>query len=376
MSLRIRVKNIFEGYDWILVASSLGLVAIGLVSLFSTTQPFFVNFYKQLIWVVLGLFAMAVMSSFDYRLFKVHFSPVLFLYFIGLAGIVSLYFIGTTVNGARSWIALGPVNIEPVEPLKIILVLILAKYFSMRHAEIFRLRHTIISGAYVFIPAILVLFQPDFGSFAVLLALWGGILLVSGIKIKHLSVLALAGIILAVFAWSSFLLPHQKDRIITFMDPSHDPYGSGYNSIQSTIAVASGGLWGKGLAQGTQSQLGYLPEVQTDFIYAAIVEEFGIFMALAALLCYGVLFWRMLAISKGAADNFARFSAMGFSVIIAIQLIFNIGMNIGILPITGLTLPFISYGGSSLITLFVALGIAQSINKRSEQHSDEGILAL
>lgn len=374
--LTSRIKNIFSGYDWILVFTCLGLSSIGLISLFSTTQPIFLNFYKQMIWIGLGLLVMALFSSFDYRLFKVHFAPVLFLYFVGLASIISLYFVGSTVRGARSWIELGPLNIEPVEALKIVLILILAKYFSMRHVEMYRIRHVVVSGLYVLIPAALVLVHPDMGSFIILVALWGGILMVSGIKVKHLALLGLVAIVLMVFAWSSFLLPHQKARIVSFLNPNHDPYGSGYNSTQSIIAVASGGIWGKGLAQGTQSQLGYLPEAHTDFIYAAIVEEFGIFMALILLACYAIFFWRMLVISHRAADNFAKFFIVGISVIVAAQLVLNVGMNIGIMPITGLTLPFVSYGGSSLITLFMAMGIVQSINKRALQREPEQVFDL
>ena len=363
------VSKKFQGYDWMLLAASISLAVIGLISLFSITQPDLVNFYKQIIWVCLAVIVFFFFASIDYRLLRVHFSPVLFLYFLGLLGLVAVYLIGSEIRGARSWISLGPLNIEPVEPLKLILIFILAKYFSTRHIEIYRLKHIIISGVYVALPALLVLLQPDFGSFAILAAIWAGIMVVAGIKIKHLAVLGLIAAILFTFAWSFFLQPYQKDRINTFIDPSSDPRGAGYNSIQAQIAVGSGGMWGKGFAQGTQAQLGFLPEAHTDFIFASAVEEFGAMAALAILLLYGVLFWRLMYISRYASDNFARLTIIGVSVMLIFQLTLNIAMTLGLMPITGLPLPFVSYGGSSLLMLFIALGVCESIYRHSTLRS-------
>ncbi|MEX0878030.1 MAG: rod shape-determining protein RodA [Candidatus Spechtbacterales bacterium] len=354
-----------QGYDWVLFTASILLVVVGLVSLFSLSQPDLLNFYKQLVWLGLGVAVFFFFSSIDYRLLRLHFSPVLFLYALALVGLLIVYLFAPEVRGAKSWIPLGPINIEPVEPLKLILVFILAKYFSMRHVEIYRMHHIVVSGLYVFIPSALVLIQPDFGSFAILTVIWVGMMLVAGIKVKHLAVLGMVGIILASLAWSFMLQPYQKDRIHTFLNPTADPYGTGYNSIQSRVSVGSGGMWGKGFAQGTQSQLGFLPEAHTDFIFAAIIEEFGVVMSLAIILLYGVLFWRLFVISKYASDNFARLTIIGVSVMIIFQLFLNIAMSFGIAPITGLPLPFVSYGGSSLLTLFLALGIVQSIYRHS-----------
>jgi len=355
----------FQGYDWVLFTASILLVVVGLVSLFSLSQPDLVNFYKQLVWLGLGVSVFFFFSSIDYRLLRLHFSPVLFLYAIVLAGLLAVYLFAPEVRGAKSWIPLGPINIEPVEPLKLILIFILAKYFSMRHVEIYRMHHIIVSGLYVFIPSVLVLMQPDFGSFAILTAIWVGMMLVAGIKVKHLAVLGVAGLILSVMAWSFMLHDYQKDRVMTFINPTADPYGTGYNSIQSRISAGSGGMWGKGFAQGTQSQLGFLPEAHTDFIFAAITEEFGVVMSLAIILLYGVLFWRLFVISRYASDNFARLTIIGVSVMIIFQLFLNIAMSFGIAPITGLPLPFVSYGGSSLLMLFIALGIVQSTYRHS-----------
>lgn len=359
------INRKFQGYDWVLFTASILLVVIGLVSLFSLSQPDLTRFYKQLIWLVLGVVLFFSFASIDYRALRLHFSPVLFLYILGLLGLVAVYLFGQQIRGARSWISLGPINIEPVEPLKLILIFILAKYFSMRHMEIYRFKHIVVSGMYIALPSALVLIQPDFGSFAILLSIWIGVMLVAGIKVKHLAILGIAGVLLAVFAWGFVLQDYQKARISTFVDPSADPYGTGYNSIQAKISTASGGLWGRGFAQGTQSQLGFLPEPDTDFIFAAISEEFGLVMVFAVILLYAVIFWRLLVISKFASDNFARLTIIGVSVMLIAQLFLNISMSLGLAPITGLPLPLVSYGGSSLLTVFLALGVVQSTYRHS-----------
>lgn len=359
-------------YDWILIGATVLLVTMGLVSIFSTGYPDLEFFSKQLIWLVLGLGLLIAFGFIDYRLFRVHFSPVLFLYVVGVLGLLAVHFFGTPIRGARSWIVLGPLNIEPVEALKIVLVLILAKYFSMRHVEMYRVRHIVISGLYVAIPAALVFVQPDFGSFLVLALLWVGLMMIAGIKVKHVAVLGLVAVMIAVFAWSFLLLDYQKARVLTFLNPEQDPFGAGYNSIQATIATGSGGLWGKGFMQGTQSQLDFLPEPHTDFIYAALTEELGVAIAWAVLALYGVVVWRMMTALKRAPDNFARLSIAGFVILIVAQTSLNIAMTLGLLPITGLTLPFVSYGGSSLLTLFVAVGITQSIWRQSSVEGGYG----
>ena len=354
-------------YDLILLGAVFTLVAFGLISLFSTTQPELTNFYKQFLWLVLGLAVFFTVSAFDYRFFRVHSIPALLFYAIGSLGVVGVLLFGTTIRGAKSWIDLGFFNIEPVELVKIALILILAKYFSMRHAEIYRFRHIFISGIYVAIPALLVLMQPDAGSFTILVVIWGGMVLVSGIRLRHILVLALAAFGFFSLAWQFLLLAYQKARLAAFINPAGDPLGAAYNSIQAKVAVISGGLFGKGLGQGTQTQLGFLPEAQTDFIYAALAEELGILIAVIILVLFGVIFWRLARICVSTTNNFARLSILGIAIMIMAQFTLNVSMSIGILPVTGVTLPFVSYGGSSLIALFLALGIVQSIYRFSSQ---------
>ena len=360
------IRDIFKNNDWLLFFTAITLTAIGLVSLYSTTQYSYINFFsKQLVWLALSIVLFFIFSSIDYRFFKVHFFPIIALYFLELLGLIAVFLFGDSVRGAQSWISLGPINIEPVEPLKIILILIFAKYFFGRHVEIYRIKHIVVSGIYVFLPSVLVLLQPDIGSFLMLVVIWLGITIVSGIKLKHILALVLIGCILSVLAWSFLLLDYQKARILTFLNPYLDPYGAGYNSIQSSVAVGSGGFWGKGLGNGTQSQLGFLPEAHTDFIFSSITEELGIVIAAIVLILYSLLFYRMMRITQKASDNFARLTAVGISIMIIFQALFNISMAIGLMPITGLTLPFVSYGGSSLLTVFLSIGILNSIHKNS-----------
>jgi rod shape determining protein RodA len=269
------------------------------------------------------------------------------------------------MRGAESWYRLGPITFEPVELAKIILIILLAKYFSMRHIEIYRIRHIVVSGLYMFLPSALVFIQPDIGSVMILLATWFGVMIISGIKIKHIFVLLILGVVFIAVSWSFALQDYQKERLLSFINSEVDPRGSGYNVAQSVIAIGSGGFLGKGLGEGTQTQLGFLPEAQTDFIYAAIVEEMGLLGGILLLACFVFLLRRIMAISRSAQNNFARLVAAGFSVMIVSQIFVNIGMNLGILPITGLPLPFVSYGGSSMISLFTMLGVLQSIKVNS-----------
>ncbi len=347
--------------DWLLISLSLLLVAFGLISIYASGGEEIVNFKRQILWLAIGFFLMVLISFFDYRVLRNYRAPVIIIYGFSLLLLLGVLMFGVSVRGAESWYRIGPVTFEPVEFAKIVLILLLAKYFSMRHIEIYRARHIVVSGLYVFLPASLVFIQPDTGSVIILLSIWFGIMVIAGIKIRHIIALALSGIILVSFAWSFVFQDYQKDRFLSFINPESDPRGSGYNVLQSVIAVGSGGVWGKGIGGGSQTQLGFLPESHTDFIYAAIVEETGLAGAVMLLACFAFFIRRIMKISRHSANNFARLVSAGFSVMIISQMFVNIGMTMGLLPITGLPLPFVSYGGSSLISLFVMMGILQSI---------------
>jgi rod shape determining protein RodA len=233
----------------------------------------------------------------------------------------------------------------------------------MRHVEMYKFRHIVLSGLYVFFPALLVFIKPDLGGTAILLFVWLGILLVSGIKINHFLILFLCFILASAFSWSYLLEDYQRQRITSFLLP-YDYYGSSWSQNQAEISIGSGRIFGEGFQKGSQVQYGFLPEPHTDFIFSVIAEEWGTAGVLALFIVYGFLVWRVLKIAIGSDSNFPRLFASGFAIILIAQFFINIGMNLSLLPVVGIYLPFISYGGSGLIGNFISLGILQSIKTR------------
>jgi rod shape determining protein RodA len=248
----------------------------------------------------------------------------------------------------------------------------LAKYFSRRHIEIDNFKHIFISGIYAFIPLILVLLQPDFGGAIIIFFIWFGMILISGISKRNLLTVVGLGAIAFVLLWSFVFHPYQKARIVNFINPLSNIHGSGYNVYQSTIAVGSGKILGKGVGFGTQSRLKFLPEYQNDFIFAAFAEEWGFVGVIILFLLFGLIIWRILHIALLGSTNFEILYGVGFAIYLMSHLVINIGMNIGIMPVTGITLPFMSYGGSHLLTEFIGLGILMGMNRyKRVAHSDD-----
>jgi len=276
------------------------------------------------------------------------------------------------IKGARSWLSFGAFSLQPSDPVKILVVLILAKYFSRRHIEIARVKHILISGFYAFVPFVLVLLQPDFGSAVIIFLIWLGMVMVSGISKKHLILVALLGAVSVGLLWSFAFKDYQKDRILTFLHPLTDIRGAGYNAYQSMIAVGSGEVLGKGVGYGTQSRLRFLPEYQTDFIFAAFAEEWGFVGVLIMFVLFGIILWRILAAALLGVSNFEILFGMGVAIMFMSHIIVNVGMNIGLLPVTGTPLPFLSYGGSHLITEFAALGMLMGMRRYNRAvHKDD-----
>ena len=362
------ITSKLKGMDWVLTGSVIFLVSFGILELFAISQNDLTMSFvlsKQLIALVLGVILMFLTAFFDYRFFKTSSYAAMIFYALSLFLLVLVLFIGSDIRGASAWIKVGSFSIEPVEFVKIALIILLAKYFSQRHVEIYRFSHVIISGIYLGIPLILVLLQPDLGSAIVIMGVWMLMMLVSGMSKKHLLVLLLSGALLASFAWVSVFKDYQKDRIMTFLNPYADPQGAGYNVIQSMTAVGDGGIFGRGLGAGSQVQFGFLPEAHTDFMFAAIAEEFGLIGVVLIFLLLSVVLWRIIKIAMSSDNNFARLFCVGVVSWIFVQIVINAGMNLGIMPVTGITFPFLSYGGSSLLSLFIAIGLIQSIKLRS-----------
>ncbi|KKW20791.1 MAG: Bacterial cell division membrane protein [Parcubacteria group bacterium GW2011_GWA1_51_12] len=378
--MRFFAYDLARRFDWLLAAAVFILLLVSLLTLagLSSASPF-QFFQRQVLWTIVGAGIFLLVSFFDYRRLRSYSGFLLAVYLFLVSALAVLLFSGARVRGVVSWFHIGSFAIEPGEFVKIILIVILAKYFSRRHVEIYRLRHLIISGVYAVLPIGLILLQPDLGTAVILGSVWLGIVIFSGIRLKHLAAFSVLFVAVAIISWSFLFAPYQQSRIISFLNPWNDPRGTGYNAIQSMIAVGSGELWGKGLGYGSQTRLHFLPEPATDFIFAAFAEEWGFVGVLFLLSVYGVIFWRLFRIGMRAGDNFARLAILGISIVIFTHIFIHVGMNVGILPITGITLPFVSYGGSSILTAMVLAGLAESIAIRSlksgRQAETEGILA-
>ena len=351
----------FAGIDWILFASATLIVAAGLITMNSFAGHNYF-FEKQSVLYLVGALVFFGASLVDWRFLRR--TGVVVGLFTGIVVILLILFgVGSVFKGAQSWYNFGLFAFQPSDPAKIILIIVLAKYFSRRHVEIAYIRHILVSAFYAFIIFALVALQPDFGSAVILGMVWLGMVMVSGISKKHLIGVFLIGLVSFGALWTFVFKPYQKDRIMNFIHPLADVQNTGYNAYQSTIAVGSGQLFGKGIGYGTQSKLQFLPEYQTDFIFAAFAEEWGFVGVVVLLLLYAVLFWRIIANASHGATNFEVLFGLGIAVLFLAHIIIHVGMNIGLLPVTGTTVPLMSYGGSHLLTEFLGLGMLMGMRR-------------
>lgn len=362
-------KYVFKNNEWLLFSGVSLLTLAGIVTMNSFVGDSSL-YQKQLIWFILSIIVFFVASAIDWRFLR-QTKIIISLFGISILVLFSLFILGNVVKGSKSWFDLGLFAFQPSDPIKLIVILILAKYFSRRHIEIANIRHILVSGFYVFSIFILVFLQPDFGSAIIIFFIWLGMVLVSGISKKHIIAVFLVGIVSFGLLWGFVFKDYQKNRIRTFVDPLTDIQGSGYNAYQSMVAVGSGQILGKGIGYGTQSKLRFLPEYQTDFIFAAFTEEWGFIGALLIFVIFGIVFWRILNISMRGDTNFEILFGLGLAILFFVHCIIHIGMNIGLLPVTGITLPFMSYGGSHLLTEFLGLGILVGMKRYSRTtHKD------
>ncbi|MCI0619795.1 rod shape-determining protein RodA [Candidatus Wolfebacteria bacterium] len=348
-------SRIFNGVDWVLFIATLPLCAAGLVTIhsFVGTDTFFT---RQVLWVLLAFVLFFVASSIDWRFLR-RTNVVVALFVASIVALLLLFLLGTRTLGATSRFDLGLFFIQPSDPIKLVLILVLAKYFSRRHVEIAHYRHIIVSGFYTLILFLLLFLQPDFGSAVIVFLVWFGMVLVSGISKKHILLVFVTGAFVFGGLWGFVFQDYQKDRIRTFLNPLTDLQGAGYNAFQSTIAVGSGQFLGKGVGYGTQSRLEFLPEYETDFIFAAFSEEWGFVGVVILFMLYGLVVWRIVREAEHGESNFETLFALGLAILFVSHFIVHVGMNIGLLPVTGITMPFMSYGGSHLAMEFVGLGI-------------------
>lgn len=366
------LKNNNSTMDWWLFFVTVPLVLAGLVTMhsFSTSgSDSYAN--HQLLVVCISFIAFFFIANFlDTKVLrKSSVSVVLFISIVILLGTLSV--LGTVSHGARSWYNFGFLAFQPSDFAKVILIIILAKYFSRRHIEIANIRHILVSGFYAFILVFLILTHPDLGSAVIVAMIWFGMIVVSGVSKKHIVIMAILAGLSFVLLWNFGFKEYQKNRIRNFLDPMSDIRGSGYNAYQSTVAVGSGYVFGKGLGYGTQSRLNFLPEYQTDFIFAAFAEEWGFVGVVIFFTVYGLFIFRIIYLASKGSSNFEILFGAGVAIYFIVHLFINIGMNIQLLPVTGTPLPFMSYGGSHLLSEYVLLGILVAMKKHSREISRE-----
>lgn len=368
----------FKDMDWVLFFSVLSVAFLGLVTMnsFSGEDPVFL---RQILLILFSVLIFFVLNFLDLRFLR-RTGVVVSLFLIMILGLLILLGTGTTVHGVQRWFDLGFFSLQVSEFAKLVLIIILAKYFTKRHIVISRFRHIFISGSYAAIFFILVFLQPDLGSAIIIAIIWLGMVMVSGISMKHLGLVFLIGILTFSFMWMFAMKDYQKERVMSFLEPFADVEGSGYHVRQSTIAIGSGEILGKGVGYGTQSQLRFLPEYQTDFIFAAFAEEWGFFGVVILFVLYGIIIWRLLCNAKKGETNFEALFGMGFAVLLISHITIHVGANVGVLPVTGTTLPFMSFGGSHMLVSFLALGIVGSLRRyrvvvsRAEMSREVGIV--
>ena len=344
-------------FDTYLTASAILLSVMGLAVIYNTSF-----FGKQIIWIGLAVLVYLVFANLDAGFLK-NGRLLMLLFSLMVLSLVLVLFFGIDTKGARSRFEILGIAIQPSDPVKLVLILTLAKYLSRRHIEIANFKHILITSVYTFIPFVLIAVQPDLGSAVMLGSIWFVMILLSGISKKHLFILFMLFAVGVFGAWNLALKDYQKARIMSFIEPLQDIQGTGYNAYQSTIAIGSGGLFGKGMGFGTQTRLSFLPEYYTDFVFAAFAEEWGLIGVFAMFLLFATLIGRILYLAIVAKNNITYLFAVGAAGLFFAHFTVNIGMNLGVLPVTGVTLPFVSYGGSHLLTEYAILGILTSFAK-------------
>ncbi len=357
-----RLVLVLRDWDWPLFIFTILLLLLGLAELYSSSfsRPEVKDlFYRQLVGAGLGLLLMIIASAIDYRVYR-SWSRVIYLFILLL--LVAVLLFGYTVRGTTGWLRFGILNFQPVEAVKFLLVIVLASFLSQAGPPL-SINKTLRAVIVLFLPVGLVLGQPDFGAAFVLLAA-GGALLISMPKSPRWWLIIGGAAVGLLLLGSFFMKDYQLARLNALVNPQADPLGSGYNVTQSVVAVGAGGWWGRGLGLGTQSQLKFLPEQHTDFIFASIAEELGLIGSYLMLGLWAAFFTRLVWLLRRVRDDFATLVIIGIFSIFAVQVTFNIGMNIGLLPVVGLTLPFVSFGSSSLVVSLAAVGLLFNLGRQ------------
>jgi len=360
-----RLIRHLQRFDWLLFIGAVVLFIFGLAAIYSVElsreSAEFVLVKKQLIAFVIGMAILFIAAITNYSFFR-NWGRTLYL--VGVLALVLVLIFGTELNGTKGWFIVAGFSFQPIEFMKFALAVQLARYFGEHARRRFGWREIFGSGFLVAVPVVLTMMQPDAGSAMLLIGMWVLVMFFAGIKLHHVAILAGVGSLVGIFSWFFVLVDYQKNRILTFIDPASDPLDTGYNVTQAKIAIGSGQLFGRGLGFGSQSQLQFLPESQTDFIFAVIAEELGFFGVVVILSTFALILWRLMKMSSSAQDNFTAFLAAAFFSIVLVQMTVNIGVNLSLLPATGISLPYVSYGGSALLIYLLIIGVAESVAVR------------
>ena len=355
----------WQHFDFLLFGATLALIGLGVALIYSSTlasatysSDLWDSFFaRQIVFAAVGIGLMLLVAFTDYSIFA---NVNHLIYALTILSLVLVYAVGRISFGAQRWIDLGIFDLQPSELAKVLLIIVLAKFLADRQEDLKRLPYFLLSLIYVAIPMVFIYIQPDLGTAIVLAVSWLAMVLIAGVRLRHVGLMAVVGLLALPVVWLS-LHGYMRERIFTFFDPARDPLGAGYNINQARIAVGSGGFLGQGFARGTQSQLHFLRVRHTDYIFSVLGEELGFVGVILLLLLFLLVIWRILRVAEMARDTFGQLIACGIATVVAFQVIANVGMNIGLLPSSGVPLPFISYGGSALIALLIGEGVVQNI---------------
>lgn len=370
-----KYTRLLTQFDWLLALAVFVLLVLGFSALYgigvASVPPDFSNVTKQLIALGLGLVVCVGLIIWNYQQLRGYAGT---LFAAGVVLLAAVLVFGVNRRGTTGWFDLGIVDVQPVEFAKIVLVIAVAAILSRRKSRYVGWRELILTGIPVAIYAGLVMMQPDFGSAALMIGIWGVMMLFAGLPKRIIAAVAATGIGGVLLGWFVFFEEFQRNRILTFLNPELDPLGQGYNVTQAKIAIGAGRVFGRGLGLGSQSQLKFLPEASTDFIFAAIAEELGFVGVLLILGAFALLFWRMWVLLRDVRDEFSAYVLVGLSAFLLLQMTVNVAMNLGLMPVTGLPLPFVSYGGTSLLASLIVFGLLESIALRTPRsHRPAGI---
>jgi rod shape determining protein RodA len=371
----MRDKRFWRNFDWVIFGCAMLLCVIGLLVIYATSfkATSFAgasDVWHQLIFLIPALGSMFALARIDYRLWA-RYTP--WLYGIAVGSLLIVQFFAQPILGAKRWIDLGFFQFQPSEITKIVIIIVMARFFSANYEKLHHPKYLLLSLAYLFVPVALVMRQPDLGTALVIIIIWFSMVMVSPVRKRYVAIMIGLGLAILPFA-ISMLKPFQQARLATFINPTADPLHTGYNAVQSTITVGSGQLFGRGLAAGSQTQLNFLPSLaqHTDFIFAVLAEKMGFIGGALLLIVFGTLLLRGLQIAARSQDRFGLFMATGVVAMLTFHFFINIGMNMGIAPVTGIPLPFVSYGGTSLIVAFASVGLLESIAVRRKKLQFEG----